>query len=415
MSKNNKDFFKKKNSWSEIKDQLLGAYLAPYFQKLLTSGYPICYVDCFAGKGKFEDGKPGSPFIAIDMKNKCLAQTKMSGGKVSLYFIELNYALELKNNIYKKDKNADIFIISGKYEDNIEGILDNKQGQNVFLYIDPYGIKALDSSLFMKFQNMGFRTFEMLINFNSFGFFRDACRAMSVDYNQDEILCDLDDLVEYEPTVVDNSLQSDEMLSNILGGDSWKKIVDDYKKGRINGYEAEQKVSWEYKQYLRCHYSYVLDMPIRLKEGNRPKYRMVYVSNHEEGCYHMAQNMLRRKKELVLNVQEEGQMTIFDLDKTVSTSIEGNYITSADVKKYIKEFLCQKNSDWRYTKFIASFFTEYGVICDMKMIQKNLNELMQEGFLKIERQPKLTEKQKKPTTFWEEDRTHKITIRRCVK
>ena len=31
MSKDNRDFFKEKKDWSEIKDTLLGAYLKPYF------------------------------------------------------------------------------------------------------------------------------------------------------------------------------------------------------------------------------------------------------------------------------------------------------------------------------------------------------------------------------------------------
>jgi len=65
MPKDNKDFFKTKNRWSEIKDRLLGCYLTPYFQKALKTGQPIFYVDCFAGKGKFEDGKSGSPIIAL--------------------------------------------------------------------------------------------------------------------------------------------------------------------------------------------------------------------------------------------------------------------------------------------------------------------------------------------------------------
>ncbi len=58
MSKDNTKFFKEKNNWSLIKDKLLGHYLEPYFQKVLMTGKPIFYVDCFAGKGKFEDGKP---------------------------------------------------------------------------------------------------------------------------------------------------------------------------------------------------------------------------------------------------------------------------------------------------------------------------------------------------------------------
>ena len=41
MSKDNRDFFKEKKDWSEIKDTLLGAYLKPYFQKVLMTKRPI--------------------------------------------------------------------------------------------------------------------------------------------------------------------------------------------------------------------------------------------------------------------------------------------------------------------------------------------------------------------------------------
>lgn len=108
-------------------------------------------------------------------------------------------------------------IVSGKYEEKIIDILKNKKGQNVFLYIDPYGIRALDTALFDKFQAMGFHSFEMLINFNSFGFFRDACRVMAVDYKNDSALQDIDDLVEYDPTSVVTLDKPVDTLSNIAG------------------------------------------------------------------------------------------------------------------------------------------------------------------------------------------------------
>ena len=69
MAKDNKDFFKTKNHWSEIKDALLGCYLPPYFQKVLKTYKPIFYVDCFAGKGKFEDGNPVLPLIRIEWQH----------------------------------------------------------------------------------------------------------------------------------------------------------------------------------------------------------------------------------------------------------------------------------------------------------------------------------------------------------
>ena len=124
MSKDNTNFFKAKNDWSKIKDKLLGCYLTPYFQKVLVTGKPICYIDCFAGKGKFEDGNAGSPLIALQIREDCLGRTTRSNkrGAIQTWFIDMNHAAELTKNINSVSPSYDRpNIISGKYEENIEG------------------------------------------------------------------------------------------------------------------------------------------------------------------------------------------------------------------------------------------------------------------------------------------------------
>ena len=412
MPKDNKDFFKTKNHWSEIKDQLLGCYLTPYFQKVLMTGKPLFYVDCFAGKGKFDDGNPGSPIIALQARDSCLSKSTRQKGRIETCFIDLNYAQELADNIaHYSTSYGHPNVISGKYEEQIEGLLADKRGNNVFLYIDPYGIKALDSTLFDKFETYGFYSFEMLINFNSFGFFRDACRVMRIDYKNDEALWDLDDLVEYEPTSVSVSKQSEDLLINIAGGDYWKDIVRDYQTGRINGYQAEKWLSTEYKQRLRERYAYVLDMPIRLKAGQRPKYRMIHVCDHEDGCFLMAQNMQRRKDDLFINVQQGGQLSLMDIDSTVSSTVENELMSASEIQTKLKEHLTNFCSDIGLTKFLATFVNNYGLLCDFNMIHNMLDEMKRTGIIEIIRDPALTQNGK-PRTFWEEKKGQTITIRR---
>lgn len=70
MSKPNRSFFTGKRSWSAIKDRVLGSYMPPYLSKVKQLGRPILLVDCFAGRGKFDDGKPGSPLIMCQMVEK---------------------------------------------------------------------------------------------------------------------------------------------------------------------------------------------------------------------------------------------------------------------------------------------------------------------------------------------------------
>lgn len=412
MSKNNLDFFKTKNEWSVIKDRLLGCYLAPYFQKVLLTGKPIYYVDCFAGKGKFEDGNDGSPLIALKIRDDCLRKTsrKEKQGAIETCFIDMNYAADLSANIERIAPSFDApTIVSGKYEENIVNCLQNKKGYNVFLYIDPYGIKALDAGMFDSFKALGFNTFEMLINFNSFGFFRDACRVMQVDCQNDTALQGLDELVEYDPTLVDASKQSELLLTGIAGGDYWKDITLDYRDRKIDGYQAEQRLSSEYKKMLKQRYTYVLDMPIRLKAGQRPKYRMIHACDHEAGCFLMAQNMQKRKDELFINIQQQGQMSIFNLGTFASSSVEGETYTKDEIAGKVRNHIATMPQKVGITKFLASFVNEYGLLCEFKMICEILNEIASEGAIQIVRSPNKTQTGR-ATTFWEEKKDQSVTI-----
>jgi len=403
MAKDNSTFFKKKNTWSEIKDRLLGCYLPQYFQKVLLTYKPIFYVDCFAGKGKFDDGKDGSPRIALKIRDDCIGRTSVQGARIDACFIDLNYADDLNNNIADyRNTNGNITVISGRYEDEIERLLATKRGVNVFLYIDPYGIKALDYGLFSKFADYGFNSIEMLINMNSFGFMRAACRAMKVDYVIDE---SLDDLVEYEPTQVDDSPQSVKLLNSIAGGDYWKAIVQDYNAGKIDGYQAEKRFSTEYKQQLRRKYTYVLDMPIRMKPKQRPKYRMIHVCNHEDGCILMADNMSSRSDELFIDVQNEGQLSLFDCNP------ENEMINEDEIRQKMSSFLLNFPNGMTANKLIALFFTEYGVLCKSGTIKKVWKDMEKCGTIEVTREPMITDKGRISRTFTE-GKNQSVTIRR---
>ncbi len=130
MAKKNDDFFVEKKPWSKVKDELLGCYLKPYVAKILHTCRPLVYVDCFAGKGRFDDGNPGSPLIALDIFKQGLFSTKINGNaRIGAAFIDLNYASDLEANLSAYNG---IKIISGAYEDTIEELLKSKTGCNVF-------------------------------------------------------------------------------------------------------------------------------------------------------------------------------------------------------------------------------------------------------------------------------------------
>ncbi len=407
MPKDNRNFFKQKKIWSEVKDELLGCYMVPYFNKILSMGNPVLYVDCFAGKGQFDDGKPGSPLTALQSLDSSLSVCRGRIPAVNMKFIELNHHKDLEANIPRHHRGR-CEVIGGKFEDNIKPLLQNamtaNRQLNVFLYVDPYGVKVLNATLFDSLA-VAFSTAELLINLNSFGFIREACRVKKVTFRerQDEIFSDLE---EYDSSILD-SIQE---LNDIAGGDYWQAIIDKYSAGTIDCYEAEKEFSQLYKERLRRNYTYVLDMPIRLKSGQHPKYRMVHATNHPDGCTLMADNIAKRTDRLVIDIQSAGQLSLFQ-------QTAENEMVSEDMLMGRVKALLESTSDFiRLNKFLADFYNEYGVLCDLARLSSGrsgsvLKTLESCRYIDVQRTPALTDKGK-PSKFWQEGKGNTLVLRK---
>lgn len=397
MAKKNDDFFVEKKAWSVVKDELLGCYFKPYVSKILHTYKPLVYVDCFAGKGKFDDGNQGSPLIALDVISQCQANTTATGTSIEATFIDLNYAADLQENL--KDYPW-VKIVSGKYEDNIRSILKNKSGCNVFLYIDPYGIKALQCTLFDDFAKGRFNSIELLINMNSFGFIREACHAMGTTFDDKEIF---DDLVEYEPTKMDASDKSIKELNEIAGGDYWQPIIASYKKHEINGYDAESQFAEQYCMRLMQSYTYVLNMPLRIKRNQRPKYRLIYATNHRDGCLLMVDNICSRWQALQ-EIQSGGQLQLWD------ENYDNQVVDDDDIEKKTIEHFSQCENWTSLYEALAVFFMKHGPICSTGVVKNILKKLEQEGRLCVLRNPDSTQKGTS-TKFMSEEKGKTVSVR----
>lgn len=397
MAKKNDDFFVEKKAWSVVKDELLGCYFKPYVSKILHTYKPLVYVDCFAGKGKFDDGNQGSPLIALDVISQCQASTTATGTSIEATFIDLNYAADLQENL--KDYPW-VKIVSGKYEDNIRSILKNKSGCNVFLYIDPYGIKALQCTLFDDFAKGRFNSIELLINMNSFGFIREACHAMGTTFDDKEIF---DDLVEYEPTKMDASDKSIKELNEIAGGDYWQPIIASYKKHEINGYDAESQFAEQYCMRLMQSYTYVLNMPLRIKRNQRPKYRLIYATNHRDGCLLMVDNICSRWQALQ-EIQSGGQLQLWD------ENYDNQVVDDDDIEKKTIEHFSQCENWTSLYEALAVFFMKHGPICSTGVVKNILKKLEQEGRLCVLRNPDSTQKGTS-TKFMSEEKGKTVSVR----
>jgi len=301
------DFFAKKRDWSKLKDQILDHYLAPYLAKITTTGRPTRIVDCFAGKGRFDDGQDGSPLIIAKQVASMLARAPSSD--VKAVFIEQKYAAQLEVNLVGA---PGCKVISGDYEQCISRFLSEhvKRDRNYLFYVDPYGIKSLDFGHFARLKKVGFQSLEMLINLNSTGFLREGCRLLSLTRAVPDWADDLD----YETDGKNTPARMDE----IAGGNYWRTILAAFQSDTINFHEAEEEFIAAYTKRLGNHLKYVINIPIKERSCHMPKYRLVFATAHHDGFFLMTE-IMNKAWHTLLTREAGGQLFLFNDEQWAHT------------------------------------------------------------------------------------------------
>ena len=394
MPKDQSDFFKKLQPWSRIKNDLLAVYLVPYFAKISATRKKTFYVDCFAGKGKFEDGNDGSPFLAIKKRTEALSARKGNPAEIELAFIEKVHASELRKNLADAFPSVEGYsVISGSFESDLAELLRGRTNQNLFLYVDPFGIKSLQFHVFKTLRECGhFRSFEILMNFNSFGFIRAAQSILAKNGTiQDKWDKEAHTRIptsdaELEP--FDSSLKSVEDLNSVANGDYWIDIVRRYANTPLGFKDAEKELAEAYRKELSSVFKYVLKMPIGKKNGSIPEYCMFFMTNHPDGCLIMVDNMMKRADSLRVDVQQGGQLQLFDQD--VNNDFVDLERVRSDFRSFVKDELFKDGvvRVFPIDDLKARFFAKYGVVCKPVALNHIFAEMENSGILQVSRSPK---------------------------
>ncbi|MBI5664273.1 MAG: three-Cys-motif partner protein TcmP [Nitrospirae bacterium] len=387
-----KNFFKDKKPWSIVKDRVLDYYLKPYTSKVLRTGKPVIICDCFAGKGKFDDGEIGSPLLIAEHIKSHLLKQPDADNKIQGVFIEKKYHDELNSNL---SGYANVIVYPGSYEDNLKNILAFNANNNLFLYVDPYGIKSLDLSAFSQIKSRKFYSVEMLLNFNSAGFLREGCRLLKYkDAFTDE------DLTDYE---VDDDANTKEKMDSIAGGSYWKDILSAYYKSQIDIYSAEEQFFSEYSKRVNHLFRYTVNIPIKIKSTHLPKYRLIFGSDHEDGLILMADNMNKKWNEIVAN-QRGGQGALFDYEFPNLAILK-----SFDLHKDIMSFITSDSSGVLLKSLIVHLIQRYGISFPEKHYIDTIIDMEARGLLRIDRYPSVTKTGKPARSMNYDD--YRITVR----
>jgi three-Cys-motif partner protein len=394
-----KDFFKEKKAWSVLKDEIRDYYLVPYIAKVFRTGKPLVIVDCFAGKGKFDNGEKGSPLLIAEHIRDGLRKNTALGSKIRGIFIENKYSAELRNNL---SGYPNISILVGAFEDNLQNILSLDKNSNIFLYVDPYGIKSLSLSNFNQIKNNCFSSLEMLMNFNSAGFLREGFRLLK----NEELFKD-DELADYETDEEsEESKNTIERMNAIAGGTYWQDILNKKMQGTIDIYQAEDMFISEYSLKLKNIYKYTVNIPIKVKSNHLPKYRLIFGSNHEDGLILMADNMNKKWKQMIES-QRGGQRVLFDFEFPDFTVSKGY-----DLYNDIMSSIPASGSGILLKKLIIDLIQKYGITFSDSDYRNKVRQMEKDAALLVDRVPATTKTGKQAISM--DYGEYKITIRKRI-
>ena len=145
---------------TRAKHQILASYLDGWFPVLGTTSGRIVFLDGFAGRGKYADGSPGSPIIALRQLLTHRYFPNLRHREFVFAFVEHDpsNAASLRREIelfvaanQPWPANVKYHVYENTFEDVADEILGNLRAKQtgmapLFAFIDPFGIKGLPMS-----------------------------------------------------------------------------------------------------------------------------------------------------------------------------------------------------------------------------------------------------------------------------
>jgi three-Cys-motif partner protein len=135
------------------KHEILRRYLAAWFPILGTYHNRIVYIDGFSGPGRYKNGEPGSPMIALDV---AVNHRKSTTGEIIFWFIEEreDRLAHLKQELAAVRVPAHFRVIaeSGRFDEKFGNVLASIEADKnglapTFAFIDPFGFSGIPFSL----------------------------------------------------------------------------------------------------------------------------------------------------------------------------------------------------------------------------------------------------------------------------
>lgn len=277
---------------TEIKHIILSKYLEAWIRILGVNYKKLYYIDCFAGRGKYEDGTNGSPIIALQSAKK-MKKNFYYLDEIACIFVEKN-PNNFENmkktvcdeiNMHPEDYAG--IVLQELINDEFIGAMPKiKEYCNSvtpsFYFIDPFGYSGVPFESIKKILQIP-KT-EVFINF----MVRDIHRFLG-------------------------STNHKLSIDDFFGLDNVGKIVKEMKNQKPN-LEGKYALLELYKKQLheKAGVRYILSYDVYADEQSQTTYFLIHATNHVKGCEVMKNIMSKAGTEGRFSYlgPDNGQMTI---------------------------------------------------------------------------------------------------------
>lgn len=147
---------------TRLKHTILDTYIVAWAMKLLMwggAGHRLAIVDAFAGAGRDARGNEGSPLIAVRRARQAMEEAsarkpELVGAEVHVFAIESDRRRfgQLQENLapFAAQTPELVHVLRGSLSDHIDSIRAKLGSSPTFYFLDPFGIKGLDSTTYPK-------------------------------------------------------------------------------------------------------------------------------------------------------------------------------------------------------------------------------------------------------------------------
>jgi len=270
-------FFETRRPPAVLKHELLREYIAPFLGMTGSTNAAgrAVFLDGYAGVGRYEDGSPGSPLLALD-----LAKSMMPGRTLDCIFVEKDRkSFESLRGIvdqYRAD-GVTCSAFNDKVENRLTDVVAKATNVPLFMFLDPCGVGVSYKQLVTALTGPRLKPFpptEALLNFS-------------------------DKAVRHIGGQLANTMESQsgvQLLDDACDGDWWHApYLDAVTAGNVEA-GVQAVVSGFAKRLERDTKSQVVCVPVRSRPDLLPIYHLVFTTRSNYGLWVFADAAAKAQK-----------------------------------------------------------------------------------------------------------------------